>query len=273
MGGILLCHYCNWQGPIPDKCPSCKDGPIQQVGLGTEKVEEELKEKFPKARIARMDLDTTRKAGSHEEILNRFRKHEIDLLVGTQMIAKGHDFPGVTLVGIVGADTGLALPDFRSSERVFQLLVQVAGRAGRAEKEGIIYLQTFHPEHPSILSAVRHDTQGFWERELELRKDLDYPPFSKLGLLVYRAKDEKKARTAAEKAAEVLRKDAGKYGVEVVGPAPAGIFKLRGHYRFQVLLKAAKPQSIRQLLQMVESKLEIPSGVFRVVDLDPQSML
>jgi len=269
----LLCHYCNWQGPIPEQCPSCKDGPIQQVGLGTEKVEEELREKFPKARIARMDLDTTRKAGSHEDILNRFRKHEIDLLVGTQMIAKGHDFPGVTLVGIVGADTGLALPDFRASERVFQLLVQVAGRAGRAEKEGVIYLQTFHPEHVSILSAVRHDTAGFWERELELRKDLEYPPFAKLGLLVYRAKEEKKAHGAAEKAAETLRKAAGPYGVEVVGPAPAGIFKLRGHYRFQVLLKSVKPQALRQLLMVVEPKLEIPSGVFRVVDLDPQSML
>ena len=269
----LLCHYCNWQGPIPENCASCKDGTIQQVGLGTEKVEEELKAKFSKARIARMDLDTTRKAGSHEDILNRFRKHEIDLLVGTQMIAKGHDFPGVTLVGIVGADTGLALPDFRSSERVFQLLVQVAGRAGRADKEGIIYLQTFHPEHVSILSAVRHDTGGFWERELELRKDLEYPPFSKLGLLVYRAKDEKKAHGAAEKAADVLRKDAGKYGVEVVGPAPAGIFKLRGHYRFQVMLKSPKPQAIRQLLQIADTKLETPSGVFRVVDLDPQSML
>ncbi|HJT24062.1 MAG TPA: primosomal protein N', partial [bacterium] len=208
----LLCHYCNWQGPIPNQCPSCKDGPIQQVGLGTEKVEEELKAKFPKARVARMDLDTTRKAGSHEDILGRFRKHEIDLLVGTQMIAKGHDFPGVTLVGIVGADTGLALPDFRASERVFQLLVQVAGRAGRAEKEGVIYLQTFHSEHVSILSAVRHDTEGFWEKELELRKDLEYPPFSKLGLLVYRAKDEKKAHGVAEKAADILRKDARKYG-------------------------------------------------------------
>lgn len=269
----LLCHYCNWQGPIPETCASCKDGPIQQVGLGTEKVEEELKAKFPKARIARMDLDTTRKAGSHEDILGRFRKHEIDLLVGTQMIAKGHDFPGVTLVGIVGADTGLALPDFRSSERVFQLLVQVAGRAGRAEKEGVIYLQTFHPEHVSILCAVRHDTQGFWEKELELRKVLEYPPFIKLGLLVYRAKDEKKAHGAADKAAEVLRKDAGKYGVEVVGPAPAGIYKLRGHYRFQILLKAGKPQGIRQLLQILDSRFETPSGVFRVVDLDPQSML
>jgi len=166
--------------------------------LGTERVEEELRLKFPKARIERMDMDTTRKKGSHGEILGRFRRREIDLLVGTQMIAKGHDFPGVTLVGIVGADTGLALPDFRSSERVFQLLVQVSGRAGRADKEGMIYLQTFHPEHPSIQAAVHHDTEGFWKEELELREALGYPPFARLGLLVYRDKDEKAARRAAE---------------------------------------------------------------------------
>lgn len=269
----LLCHYCNWMGPIPEKCPQCLDGDIKQVGLGTEKVEDEMKTKFPGARIDRMDLDTTRKQGSHEDILNRFRRHEIDLLVGTQMIAKGHDFPGVTLVGIVGADTGLALPDFRSSERVFQLLVQVAGRAGRADKEGVIYLQTFNPAHSSIQAAVKHDTGVFWKEELELRKALSYPPFSKLGLLMYRSKDEKKAMEAAEKAGQVLERAASALKVEICGPAPASMFKLRGHFRFQILLKAEKPQAIRQLLQQFDSCFETPAGVFRVVDLDPQSML
>jgi primosomal protein N' (replication factor Y) (superfamily II helicase) len=272
-GTILLCHYCNWQGTLPEKCPKCGDGPVNQVGLGTEKVEEELKAKFPKARIARMDLDTTRKQGSHEELLDRFRRGEVDLLVGTQMVAKGHDFPGVTLVGIVGADTGLALPDFRSAERVFQLLVQVAGRAGRAEKEGAIYLQTFHPEHPSIQAAVKHDTEEFWKGELELRKALGYPPFSKLGLLVYRNKDEKKAHKVAEEAAVFLKREASSLKVQVSGPATAGIFKLRDEYRFQILLKAEKPQFIRQLIQRLDARIEIPSGVIRVVDLDPQSML
>ncbi len=269
----LLCHYCNWSGPIPLKCSKCGDGTIQQVGLGTEKVEEEMKEKFPKARIARMDLDTTRKQGSHEEILTRFRRREIDLLVGTQMIAKGHDFPGVTLVGIVGADTGLALPDFRSSERVFQLLVQVAGRAGRADKEGMIYLQTFNPDHPSIQAAVTHDNEGFWERELELRRVLGYPPFSRLGLLMYRSKDERKAKMASERAAEILEREAKRFNVEINGPAPASMFRLRGHFRFQILLKSPKPLGIRQLLQTLDSRFETPSGVFRAVDLDPQSML
>ena len=289
---MLLCHYCNWQGPIPQNCVKCGDGSIQQLGLGTERVEEELKEKFPQARVARMDLDTTRRQGSHEEILNRFRKHEIDLLVGTQMIAKGHDFPGVTLVGVVGADTGLALPDFRAPERVFQLLVQVAGRAGRAEKEGTIYLQTFHPEHSSIQAAALHDTETFWKNELELRKALSYPPFSKLGLLVYRSKDEKKSRGAAEKAAEILRRYEEKLAAsairsdtdkdrargeqgrtEVRGPAPCGIFKLRGHYRFQILLKSEKPMAIRQLIQFLDKDFQTPPGVFRSVDLDPQNML
>ena len=272
-GVYLLCHYCDWTGPIPEHCATCKDGTIQQVGLGTEKVEEELKAKFPKARIARMDLDTTREKGSHEKILNKFRQGDIDLLVGTQMIAKGHDFPGVTLVGIVGADTGLALPDFRSSERVFQLLVQVSGRAGRAEKEGIIYLQTFNEGHASIQAAVHHDTEGFWKGELELRKDLGYPPFSRLSLLVYHHKDEKRAGRAAEEAASFLNRHARSFNVEVRGPAPAGIFKLRDEYRFQVLLKAEKSLAIRQLIQKLDASMPVPSGISRSVDIDPQSML
>jgi primosomal protein N' (replication factor Y) len=246
---------------------------IAQVGLGTERLEEELQRLFPEARLARMDLDTTLERGSHEKILYRFRNREVDILLGTQMIAKGHDFPGVTLVGIVGADTGLALPDFRASERVFQLLVQVAGRAGRADKEGVIYLQTFNPNHPSVLAAARHDTEGFWTGELKLREVLGYPPFSKLGLLVYRSETEKKALEAAEKAAIALRQIARAHAVEVRGPAPAVFSKIRGHYRFQVLLTAPRPASIRELLADFDSKFETPKGVFRVVDLDPQSLL
>lgn len=246
---------------------------MERVGLGTERLEEELQRLFPKARLARMDLDTTLERGSHGKILDRFRNREVDILLGTQMIAKGHDFPGVTLVGIVGADTGLALPDFRSSERVFQLLVQVAGRAGRADKEGVIYLQTFNPEHPSVQAAARHDTERFWTGELELRKALGYPPFSKLGLLVYRSETEKKAQGAAEKAAEALRRMAKDLGVEVRGPAPAVFSKIRGHYRFQILLTAPNPAFIRKLLADFDASFEPPKGVFRVVDLDPQSLL
>jgi primosomal protein N' (replication factor Y) len=187
---------------------------------------------------------------------------------------------------------GLSLPDFRASERVFQLMVQVAGRAGRAEKEGVIYLQTFHMDHPAILAAVKHDTETFWASELELRKALDYPPFVKLGLLVYRSHEEKKALAAAEKAAQILKREADKMAsaiegnnkikdrargelsrTDVYGPAPCGISKLRGHYRFQVLLKAVKPQGIRQLIQILDKQFPKPQGVIRVVDLDPQNML
>ncbi len=268
----LLCHYCNWQGPLPEKCPACKGGPIRLVGLGTEKIEEEIARKFPEARVARMDLDTTRKMGSHEAILKRIVKKEVDILIGTQMVAKGHDFPGVTLVGVVGADTGLALPDFRSSERVFQLLVQVAGRAGRADKEGLIYLQTFNPEHPSIQAASVYNFQAFGEQELALRKMLFYPPFSRLGLLVYRSKTEKQAAQAAEQAARFLRSQKT-LGVEVSGPAPAAIAKLRGQYRYQILIKSEKPGPIRQALALMDQTIETPKGVFRVVDLDPQSLL
>jgi primosomal protein N' (replication factor Y) len=246
---------------------------VKQIGLGTEKVEEEIRSLFPKARIVRMDLDTTRKKGSHGDIIGKFIRRDIDILIGTQMIAKGHDFPGVTLVGIVGADVGLALPDFRSSERVFQLLVQVSGRAGRADKEGVIYLQTFHPEHPSIQAAALHDTAAFMESELELRKALGYPPFSKLGLLVYRGKEDKKVRQFAEKAVEALKKESSALGVSVAGPAPAPLYKLRGHYRYQILMKALKPQPIRKLLERLDLSLSTPPGIFRMADLDPQSML
>jgi primosomal protein N' (replication factor Y) len=269
----LLCHYCDWRGPVPEKCPSCKDGEVKQLGLGTERVEEELRAKFPKARVARMDLDTTRKAGSLEGILGKFRRGEIDLLVGTQMIAKGHDFPGVTLVGVIGADVGLALPDFRASERVFQLMVQVSGRAGRAEKEGTIYLQTFHPEHPALQAAVKHDTASFWDSELELRKTLGYPPYSRLGLLVFRHPEEGRALAAAEKAAEFLSREGRRLGVAALGPAPCAIFKLRGQYRFQVLLKCPKPGPLRELVRALDARVETPTGVVRVVDLDPQNML
>ncbi len=271
---VVICHYCNWQGPLPEICTKCGDGTVRAVGLGTQKVEEEVKAAFPRAQVGRMDLDTTRRQGSHEEILGKFRRREIDILIGTQMIAKGHDFPGITLVGVVGADVGLSLPDFRAPERVFQLMVQVAGRAGRADKEGVIYLQTFHGEHPAIQAAVKHDTEAFWEGELELRKALEYPPFTRLGLILYRSKVEKKAKEAVEKAAALLKKLGPSLGVRVFGPAPAGIAKLRGHYRFQVLLKAAKAQSIRRLVQSLDEKMATPiPGVFRVVDLDPQSML
>jgi primosomal protein N' (replication factor Y) len=269
---ILLCHYCNWQGPLPETCPACKDGAIRLVGLGTERIEAEMAVKFPEAKIARMDLDTTRKAGSHEAILKKFGQKQIDVLIGTQMVAKGHDFPGVTLVGVIGADTGLALPDFRSSERVFQLMVQVAGRAGRAEQEGIIYLQTFNPEHSSIQAAATHDIKTFAESELQLRKALFYPPFSKLGMIIYRSKYEKKAQTMAEKAANFIRAQKNA-GVVISGPAPAAIYKLRGQYRFQLLLRAEKPAPIRNLLALLDQKMPTDPGVFRVVDLDPQSML
>ncbi|HET9870095.1 MAG TPA: primosomal protein N', partial [bacterium] len=267
----LTCHYCDWKGPVPAKCPACGGAPVQPLGLGTERLEEELKALFPKARVARMDLDTTAERGSHQKILDRFRAGEADILLGTQMIAKGHDFPGVTLVGVVGADTGLSLPDFRASERVFQLLVQVAGRAGRAEKEGVIYLQTYNPDHPSVKAAARHDTEGFWAAELRLRQELDYPPFTRLGLLVFRSEDEKKAQAAAARAASFLT--GREPGVEARGPAPAAFTKIRGHYRWQVLLKSKNPAALRRLLAAMDAELEPPKGVFRTVDLDPQSLL
>ncbi len=269
----LLCHYCNWHGPLGASCAKCGGAEVKQVGLGTQKVEEELKVLFPQARVGRLDLDATRKAGSLERTLREFGEGKIDLLVGTQMIAKGHDFPGVTLVGIVGADTGLALPDFRASERVFQLLVQVSGRAGRSEKEGVIYLQTFRPEHECLRAALSQDVTAFLESELPLRKALGYPPFSRLCLIHQRGSQERKVHEASEKAGEWLRRNAGAYGVEVRGPAPAPLYRLRGHYRFQILLKCAQPGPLRRLVAAMESRIEVPQGVHRSIDMDPQSML
>ncbi len=269
----LLCHYCNWHGVPGNPCVKCGDREVKQVGLGTQKVEEDIQSLFPGARVGRLDQDATRKAGSLEATLKAFGRGEIDLLVGTQMIAKGHDFPGVTLVGIIGADTGLVLPDFRASERVFQLLVQVAGRAGRAEQEGIIYLQTFRPEHECLQAAVTQDVTPFLESELSMRKALGYPPFSRLAMVGFRGEQEAKAHGAAEQAGAWLRKASGEMGFEVRGPAPAPLYKLRGQYRFQILLKSVRPGPLRRAWAGLETAVEVPTGVHRSVDMDPQSML
>jgi primosomal protein N' (replication factor Y) len=272
MGGrpAWVCHYCLRVYEKAPACAACGSTESVQSGLGTERVEAETRALFPKARMERMDLDTTRRSGSLEGVLKRFSRAEVDILVGTQMIAKGHDFPGVTLVGVVGADVGLALPDFRSAERVFQLLVQVSGRAGRGERAGSVYLQTFHGDHPCLKGAVAGNVEAFARAECALREDLNLPPFARLGLLTYRSASDPKARAAAEEAASRLGKSPG---VEVRGPYPAPFFKLRSQYRYHVLMKSRSPSPLREALKALDHSFETPSGVLRVVDLDPQSML
>jgi len=269
-----LCHYCDHEELPPTDCPDCKSSAIRYGGLGTQKLEDEVRARFPKATCARMDTDSMRVRGSHEDVLGRFRKGEIQILLGTQMIAKGLDFPNVTLVGVINADTALHLPDFRAGERTFQLVAQVAGRTGRGEKGGRVLVQTLNPDHPAIAAAVRHDYLRFAEQELAQRAGLHYPPFGAMVRLVVRGPAEEVARDAADHVARELKKHAsGENGVRVVGPAPAAIPKLRGNYRFQIQLQATEGEPLRRVAVASTTPLKLPKDVYCTVDVDPWDML
>ncbi len=277
---ILLCHYCNYRAPISTQCAKCAKPILRFTGFGTEKVESELGKLFPQAKIARIDSDSIRKKGSHEKIIQDFRDKKSDILVGTQMIAKGFDFPHVTLVGVVLADVALMLPDFRSGERTFQLLTQVAGRAGRGEKPGRVIIQTFSPEHPSIVSAKAHDYLGFYSQELEKRVEHGYPPAQSLINILIRSKVEKKAylfaRQIRHDLANKIQKlmiETGEGPIEILGPAPLPFYRLRGHYRWHVLLKAKEIGLAQDVIRQVLSKLKRASGVAMQVDVNPLNIL
>jgi len=266
---LLICHHCNQRYPIPVLCPKCQSKRIKYFGSGTQRVEETIKEIAPHARLLRWDADTATSKHSHEEILRCFAAHEADILVGTQMIAKGLDFPLVTLVGVVAADVGLHLPDFRSSERTFQLLTQVAGRAGRSIHGGRVVFQTYNPEHYAIQAAAQHDYQAFYQRELRFRQEHGYPPVRRLARLVYWDKKLEKAQGASELMAVTLRQRLQEMGIAgeaatVIGPAPAFFARYRNYYRWQVLLRAPSPAQVLH-------SIAIPFG-WRV-DIDPMSML
>jgi len=227
----VRCHYCNHTEYVPENCPVCGSSKFKYSGTGTQKVEKELQKNFGNAKILRMDSDSTRKRGTHSEILDKFINEDYDILLGTQMITKGHDFPQVTLVGILLADSSLKMPDFRASERTFQLLTQVAGRTGRGKQGGEVVIQTYMPEHYSVICASKHDFNSFYQTELEIRKELSYPPFSKLILLIISSPDNKKAQEQAK----II---AAKYPAEnIMGPVPALISKIRGFYRWQILTR------------------------------------
>lgn len=266
---LLICHHCNQRYPIPVLCPKCQSKRIKYFGSGTQRVEETIKEIAPHARLLRWDADTAAGKGRHEEILRRFAAHEADILVGTQMIAKGLDFPLVTLVGVVAADVGLYLPDFRSGERTFQLLTQVAGRAGRSVHGGRVVFQTYNPEHYAIQAAAQHDYGAFYRREVAFRQAHGYPPVRRLARLVYWDKKLEKAQAASEAMAAMLRQRLQEMGmageaVTVIGPAPAFFARYRSYYRWQVLLRAPNPAQVLH-------SIPIPFG-WRV-DIDPMSML
>ncbi|MFO0618286.1 MAG: primosomal protein N' [Polyangiaceae bacterium] len=266
----VCCHYCGFETELPTACSSCSAPALELEGLGTEKLEETIATAFPTARVARLDRDVASGAKA-ERVLERMRRGEIDVLVGTQMVTKGHDLPNVTLVGVIQADAALSMPDFRAAERTFQLLVQVAGRAGRHERPGKVLIQTRQPEHSAIRHAAKHDVLGFLKEELRDRADSRYPPFARVALLRIDAMDVK----VAEKAAHALAKEARAIGgAEVLGPAAAPIARLRGRYRFRVMLRAAERPPLRAMLTRLEPILaKLDRRVRAIIDVDPVSML
>jgi primosomal protein N' (replication factor Y) len=271
----LRCHYCAAEERFPPHCPRCGAEELKLLGEGTEQVEDLIREAVPGARIERMDRDTVRRRGVHERVLRRFARGEIDILVGTQMIAKGHDFPGVTLVGVVSADHTLGLPDFRAAERVFQLLTQVAGRAGRGERPGAVLIQAFDPEHPVLHQAAAQDYEAFFHGELRYRRALRYPPMTALVQLLVTDRECDQARVWADELAAALRREGGERLV-VGGPAPAPLERLKGRWRQQILVRSA---GRRRLIETVERALEAVAGAKRnprralQVDVDPYSLL
>lgn len=270
----LSCHHCDFEMPAPDKCPKCESIRIGRFGIGTERVEEEVKKTFPGARVLRMDRDTTARKGAHGSILATFRAGEADILVGTQMIAKGLDFPNVTLVGVISADTSLNLPDFRASERTYQLVSQVAGRSGRGKRPGEVVIQTFDPEQYAIKCAVTHDYTAFYEIELENRRELGYPPFGSLVNILSRDKDDNEAKVRLERLLAAIKsgKMAERMGIRILGPQQAVLSKLRGEYRWHMVLRSADRQ---KMLDLLNATFESSPALRRQisVDVDPISML
>jgi primosomal protein N' (replication factor Y) len=275
----LRCHYCGARRPSVQSCPSCLKGELKQLSFGTQQVHEELQSLFPNARILRMDRDTTRRKGSHESLLRRFGSGEADILLGTQMVAKGLDFPRVTLVGVISAETQLLLPDFRSAETTFQLLTQVAGRAGRSTLRGEVLIQTVQPQHYSLRHAALHDYRSFFDEEVRFRTELRYPPVTRLVLVEVTGSDESAVEKGAEEAAQTLRRSTYE-GIEVLGPAEPAIPRLRNMLRRHILIKGDKRldpsgERVRALLTpLVEAEGGWKRKSVRVtVDVDPYGML
>ncbi len=286
----LRCHICGHQAPVPTVCPNekCRNPRIRYAGLGTQKVEETLGKLFPNSRIGRMDADTMKRKDDYRKTLGDFRAGKIDILVGTQMIAKGLHFPNVTLVGIIYADLALHQPDFRAGERTFQLLTQVAGRAGRGDIEGEVIVQAFTPFHPAIQFARRHDFSGFYEQELEFREQLKYPPFSRVALLTLKGRNEDKVKFSAEHLKRELEKslatascrrkpeentaavaDRRYNGVIISGPAPSPLVRAETFYRYQIMLRTQRMSALSHQLAKIIQPLTLPEDVALTVDIDP----
>jgi primosomal protein N' (replication factor Y) len=265
------CHYCGFATPLPKQCGKCRGPFLEQLGFGTERVEADVRALFPQARVGRVDRDTVRRRGAIAALLERFAAREIDILVGTQMIAKGHDFPGVTLVGVISADVGLGLADFRAAERTFQLLTQVAGRSGRGDRAGEAVVQTLYPNHYSIRHACRQDYEAFFEEESGFRRAMHYPPTVALINLVVKSRTREGAMTDAGSIARALRESVNP-GWKVLGPAPAPLGRLKGEHRAQLFVKGTQRNAMRKaLVTILDARPELKRRA--IVDVDPLSVL
>lgn len=264
----LRCHYCGYADKMNDICPSCGEKAIKTLGTGTEKVEEEIKKVF-NARVVRMDLDTTSRKGSHEKIITAFKNHEYDILLGTQMIAKGLDFDNVTLVGVINADTSLMIPNYRSNEYTFQLLMQTAGRSGRGEKKGSVIIQTFNPEHYAITLASKHDYIDFFKQEMEVRRKLSYPPYYYLIYIKVIGKDYNKISIESNKIASILTRELK--NSKILGPTTCSVFKLNGLFRFGIIIKYKKEEKMEEVLQSLVNHYKGNQTVKVDIDINPNN--
>jgi primosomal protein N' (replication factor Y) len=269
---VLRCHFCGHSRPVPSKCPSCGFDAYRLVGSGTQRIEEAVARAFPTARWCRMDSDSMRAKHAFNKALQDFREKKIDILIGTQMIAKGLHFPNVTCVGVISCDHALQLPDFRASERVFQQLVQVAGRAGRGDRPGEVFIQTYTPHHDAIQFARRHDVDGFQEAELEFRKAHGYPPYRRAALVTFRGRSEEKVKYCIETATRRLRECLGPV-VDVPEPGPAPLPKLRDEYRYQLFLLTERMSALAKVLKREITDVRWPESVRATVDIDPYNLL
>lgn len=274
---FLLCHHCGKSEKNPLICPQCGSKYIKYFGVGTQKVEEETKKMFPQARVERMDMDTTSKKHSHEQILNRFANGEIDILIGTQMIAKGHDFPNITLVGVIAADLSLNIDDFRGSEITFQLLTQVSGRAGRAELSGTVFIQTYNPESYAIALAKTQDYEKFYNEEISLRKMMNYPPYSNIFIILIFGENEKSVITSIHKFMEILNYYNKKNNFELLGPVPASISKIKKQYRWKIMIKCNEEERLKNYAIYCLNKFKVAglysSDISISMNMNPMSFI
>ena len=277
----LKCHYCDYSIPLSEKCPHCSSFAIKEIGIGTQKLEEEVKKLFPKAHVTRFDRDTVKGKGSHQKILEKLENGEIDILIGTQMLSKGHDYPKVTLVCVVLADLDLNFPDFRAAEKGFQLLVQVSGRAGRSLLKGKSIIQTLNPEHYCIDAAKEHNYLKFFEKEINFRKRLNYPPFTRIANIIIKGDTDVETKSAAKKFKSLLLKasqDQGMKGFDILGPSPALLHRLRAKYRWQIIIKSEKISFLHSAINKCRNIMQSTSkeefkGVTVHIDMDPSNLI